>query len=58
MTGDEALDDIAVTAKIGSALVVGFTGLGVKQKGEGRFLHLDDLGTGEHTVPRPALWSY
>ena len=40
------------------ALVVGFTGLGVKQKGEGHFLHLDDLGKGEHTVPRPALWSY
>ena len=40
------------------ALVVGFTGLGVKQRGEGRFLHLDDLGPREHTVPRPALWSY
>ena len=40
------------------ALVVGFTGIGVQQKGEHRFLHLDDLGPGEHTVPRPAIWSY
>jgi len=41
------------------ALVVGFTGIGVRQAGdEGRFLHLDDLGPEEHTVPRPALWSY
>ena len=35
------------------ALVCGFTGIGVKQKGEHRFLHLDDLGYGEHSVPRP-----
>ena len=40
------------------ALAVGFTGIGVKQKGEHRFLHLDDLGLGEHTTPRPAIWSY
>ena len=30
------------------ALVCGFTGIGVKQKRERRFLHLDDLGPGEH----------
>jgi zinc D-Ala-D-Ala carboxypeptidase len=40
------------------ALVVGFTGIGVQQKGEHRFLHLDDLKLGEHTVPRPTIWSY
>ena len=40
------------------ALVVGFTGIGVSQKGESRFLHLDDLGPGEHSVPRPSIWSY
>lgn len=33
----------------------GFTGIGVKQKGVGRFVHLDDLGNG---YPRPAFWSY
>lgn len=31
-----------------------FTGIGIKQKGEGRFIHLDDL-TG---VGRPTIWSY
>ena len=47
------------------ALVVGFTGIGVKQNGytrrgtmENRFLHLDDLKPGEHTAPRPTIWSY
>jgi hypothetical protein len=34
----------------------GFTGIGVQQKGEGRFIHLDDVpGT---LLPRPAIWSY
>lgn len=34
----------------------GFTGIGVKQKGDGRFIHLDDLPDGSH--PRPRIWSY
>lgn len=35
----------------------GFTGIGVKQKGAKRFIHIDDL---EHTEsrPRPFIWSY
>lgn len=35
----------------------GFSGIGVSQKGEGRFIHLDDLpdALGQ---PRPHLWSY
>jgi zinc D-Ala-D-Ala carboxypeptidase len=33
------------------ALEAGFTGIGVQQKGSGRFLHLD-------TRPEKALWSY
>lgn len=33
------------------ALQHGFTGIGVQQKGSGRFIHLD-------TRDRPALWSY
>jgi uncharacterized protein YcbK (DUF882 family) len=40
------------------ALAVGFTGIGVKQRGEHRFLHLDDLALGEHIAPRPTIWSY
>lgn len=32
----------------------GFTGIGVKQSGAGRFLHLDTFNGG----PRPNVWSY
>ena len=32
----------------------GMTGLGFDQKGDGRFLHIDDL----ETSPRPNIWSY
>ena len=37
------------------ALQLGFTGIGVSQKGTGRYLHLDDLTVG---FPRPTVWSY
>ena len=43
---------------LNEAFALGFTGIGVKQSGEHRFLHLDDLGPGEHSVPRPSIWSY
>ena len=33
----------------------GFTGVGVAQRGTGRFVHLDDLDEG---YPRPTVWSY
>ena len=36
------------------ALASGFTGIGVQQKGTGRFIHLDTLEGG----PRPNVWSY
>lgn len=39
------------------ALIAGFTGIGVAQKGAGRFLHLDDLEQDEGQ-PRPTVWSY
>ena len=39
---------------LGLALEVGFTGIGVQQKGTGRFLHLDTL---EGDL-RPTVWSY
>jgi uncharacterized protein YcbK (DUF882 family) len=35
----------------------GFTGIGVQQKGSGRFIHLDDLPNAEGQ-PRPTVWSY
>ena len=36
------------------AFALGFTGIGVNQKGNGRFIHLDTLTTS----PRPNVWSY
>lgn len=39
------------------ALSMGFTGIGIKQHGTGRFIHLDDLPNAEGQ-PRPHLWSY
>ena len=35
----------------------GFSGIGVKQKGTSRFVHLDDL-QGSQTQPRPWIWTY
>lgn len=32
----------------------GYTGIGIQQKGSGRFIHLDRLTT----PPRPNVWSY
>ena len=55
---DIACSGIQAFKILTEALAVGFTGIGVKQKGEHRFLHLDDLKPGEHTAPRPTIWSY
>ena len=39
------------------AAAFGMTGIGVKQHGDSRFLHLDDLKSTEER-PRPWIWSY
>jgi len=39
------------------ALAHGFTGIGVNQKGAGRFIHIDDLKFAPGR-PRPWIWSY
>lgn len=39
------------------ALQHGFTGIGVQQRGEGRFIHPDDAPNVPHR-PRPHIWSY
>jgi uncharacterized protein YcbK (DUF882 family) len=54
--------DIAVSGAdarrlLGLAIALGFSGIGVQQKGSGRFLHLDDLDDSSNR-PRPWLWSY
>jgi zinc D-Ala-D-Ala carboxypeptidase len=38
------------------ALELGFTRIGIKQKGSGRFIHLGTSAGGR--FPSPALWSY
>lgn len=40
------------------ALLAGFTGIGIKQKGRGRFLHLDTIEAGTDGFIRPTIWSY
>ena len=42
---------------VGIALQLGFTGIGVNQKGSGRFIHLDILNSTPQR-PRPTIWSY
>lgn len=49
--GKDALKVIEV------ALKHGITGLGVKQHGDSRFIHLDVLDS-EPQRPRPTVWSY
>ncbi|WP_084611395.1 D-Ala-D-Ala carboxypeptidase family metallohydrolase [Zooshikella ganghwensis] len=39
------------------ALDLGFTGIGIKQKGGSRFIHLD-MAPKTTTRPRPWIWSY
>lgn len=41
---------------LGLALRHGFTGVGVSQKGNSRFLHLDMAPADKY--PRPMIWSY
>lgn len=56
--------DLAVTHRDAYELLAlalapgaGFTGVGINQKGTGRFIHLDDLPAAPGQ-PRPTLWSY
>ena len=54
--------DIAVQgadARLLVALAIdhGFTGIGIKQHGPSRFIHLDDI-PGTSGQPRPTIWSY
>jgi uncharacterized protein YcbK (DUF882 family) len=54
--------DIACSHKealqiVSAAEGYGFTGIGVNQKGNGRFIHLD-IAKATHDRPRPHIWSY
>ena len=39
------------------ALDLGFTGVGIQQKGSSRFIHLD-IATNDSRFVRPMIWSY
>ena len=39
------------------ALELGFTGIGIKQSGSSRFIHLDTIEESP-SQPRPTIWSY
>lgn len=52
--------DIAISGEnadklVGSSYEHGMTGRGINQKGDKRFIHLDDLPSPR---PRPRIWSY
>jgi zinc D-Ala-D-Ala carboxypeptidase len=51
VSGREAFELIRLATELG------FTGIGVQQKGQGRFIHLDDVPDSLRFV-RPIIWSY
>jgi uncharacterized protein YcbK (DUF882 family) len=40
------------------AMSMGFTGIGLQQKGDGRFIHLDTIPSGTIGFIRPTVWTY
>ena len=56
--GDIACSHAQAFEILARAKAHGFTGIGVKQKGKQRFLHLDDLEEDLPKRPRPHVWSY
>ena len=54
---DIAIRGHEVHELVGIAIAHGFTGIGLRQHGDSRFLHLDTL---DHTEsqPRPWIWTY
>lgn len=54
---DIAVDGAKAFLVVQAALAEGFTGIGVQQKGAGRFVHVDALPN-EPGQPRPTVWSY
>lgn len=55
LAADVAVEGEEAYRLLSAAFLQGFTGIGVQQKGFGRFIHLD-IRNGE--LPTPALWSY
>lgn len=53
---DVAIQGADALELLNLALAVGFTRIGINQKGSGRFLHLGTSAGGR--FPSPAIWSY
>lgn len=56
MAADIAVQGADALRLVELALAHGFTGIGLQQKGGGRFVHLDDVPGS--LLPRPMIWSY
>lgn len=54
MAADIAVQGTDAYNLLKHAFALGFTGIGVQQKGGGRFIHLDTM----QRPPRPNVWSY
>lgn len=54
---DIGVDRKNALAVLRIAMEMGFTGIGVQQKGGARFIHLDNLPDAAGQ-PRPTIWSY
>jgi zinc D-Ala-D-Ala carboxypeptidase len=54
LAADVAVNGQDAHALLKHAFALGFTGIGVFQKGVGSFVHLDVM----NTTPRPNVWSY
>lgn len=52
---DLGVDRAAAYEVLKIAFSLGFSGIGVNQKGGGRFIHLD---VADKQLPRPTIWSY
>jgi len=57
MAVDVAVSRASAYRMLKTAFLYGFSGIGIQQKGDGRFLHLDTLKNSP-TAPRPTIWSY
>jgi uncharacterized protein YcbK (DUF882 family) len=55
LAADIGVEGAAAHEVLRLAFEIGFTGIGVQQKGSGRFIHLD-IRNGE--LPGPTVWSY
>ncbi len=52
---DIAVEGVDAIRLLKLALELGFSRVGIQQKGNGRFLH---IGLGGPGLPNPAIWSY